>query len=272
MNKPNLIRRNRYAIYRGKYSPTILLWLISLVTILFVFNSCKKDNHNPDIPQGEKNLIVEFGTATIPVSAADSGYVIFKRVGTGIQTLQRFDKEGSFFKMDIGSLSSGEWTAYIYLYAGVPNTVQKREYFQSKKFTLTKAAAEIKLAAPAGTHEDAWERRAHFNSGTDLNAFISMDSENPYFRVNISDKSKWSYFAIFRSAYKKGPGGKELLADAGWECYADCFNNSTVFENSTHFIPFANQAKGKPWNYGEIEFMAIDKDNNEKDYFLPYNK
>lgn len=272
MNKQNLIPGNRYAIFRDQYSSNTLLRILSFITVLFVLNSCKKDNHTPDIPQGEKELIVEFGTATIPIAAADSGYVIFKRTGTGIQTLQRFDKDGPTYKLDMGSLSPGDWTAYIYLYAGVPNTMQKREYFQTKTFTLTKSAAEIKLAAPTGLVEETWKRRAHFHFGADLNTFISMDAEDPYFRISISDKTKWQYFAVIRSTYEKNSIGKELLADAGWECYTDCFNATMVFENSTHFIPFTNKAKGKPWNYGEIELLAIDKDNKETSYFFPYSK
>jgi hypothetical protein len=260
--------------FSGLFFSKDLFAVLSLITFIFFLGSCKKDNDPapPDPPQ-DPTLRVEFNNSTIPISLVDSGIIIFKKTGSATHILQRFEKHADSLRVDINSLSKGEWTANIYLYTGVANKNEKREYVISKIFNVSNNVTRVLLNAPTGALNDTWKPRVHYNFQKELDAYVPLNPEEPYFRLRVADRDKWKSYRVIRSAYNRIPGlGNELIASSEWKCEINCINNDRLFENSEFFIPFANNVKNKNWNNGEIEIIAIDQQNVERAYLFAYTK
>lgn len=253
------------------------LWTaLALISFIFFLSSCKKDNNpGPKPPEDYRDPIfkLDFSAATIPLNLVDSATVIFKKTGSQTHYVQRLEKTSTTMQVIINSLSKGEWTANVYLYSAVAGKDEKREYVISKIFEKGTGYMEMSVAAPNGTLNDAWSPRVHYRLQQEIDAYIPLNPEEPYFRLRVADRTKWKSYQVTRGAYNRIPGtGNELISSGDWKCQLNCINNDKLVEDSQFFVPFANGVKNKTWNNGEIEIIAVDQQGVEHGTLIRYNK
>jgi hypothetical protein len=228
-----------------------IIWLAVAVVFATLFASCSK-NPVVEVPLTEKQLLVGFNAATIPVNLVDSAMVIFKKKGSTTQYLKRFDKGPASMQVAIDDLPNGEWTAEMYIDGRSGNDTSRRQYRQEKSFTKDLRPGNVILNAPAGTIADAWKPSVILTDGArEVQVIVPLDNTDPGFEIRMKDKS-WSQFFIERLANHRTQAGNETMASARWECSGNCHTHDNWIFNTTAFRDFSEKVKTKTWNNGEI--------------------
>ena len=243
-----------------------------ILTAFILFGvSCKKE-HPQNNPYFDQQLIVQFGSTTIPFNLVDSATVIFRKQGSATQVFKRLDKTANSLNTIINDLSKGNWTADVYIYTRSADTTGRR-YLQSVALTTLHQKEAIKVTAPNGKIDDAWKPFVVFrDAGADIIATIPLDSREASFELLLKDK-KWDHFYMERYAHNRTNIGNETMAFGKWECSGGCYTYDNMITDTTTFIPFTETVKAKTWNNGEIYLSVSDAETGtEKTFFYVYNR
>jgi hypothetical protein len=217
-------------------------------------------------------LALSFSNSTIPVSLVDSGYIGLLKKGSITPYLLRFQKAGTEMMIDIDGFK-GEYTADIIIHTRVAGSDRRREYHRKMTVNIGNNKGKIFVDAPNGTLNDDWQPRIILSYHNELDFYVPLDQSDPYFRVAVTDRSKWKRFEVRRSANNKIPGaGTELISGDDWICPGYCFNQLNIIENSQAFLEHANRLKNKTWNFGEIEIIAETNAGFKTEDYYFYNR
>jgi hypothetical protein len=120
-------------------------FLAAVLLAVIVLPACKKDRTQPQQPSIERNVVIEFTAATIPISQADSASVIMKKEGSNTPYFRRFDKASGKMHLVMDDNLKGNWTAVFYVYTTEGNN--QHLYQRNVGFSLP-LSADMKLFAP----------------------------------------------------------------------------------------------------------------------------
>jgi hypothetical protein len=258
------------------FKSTYLLRLLIICTAIALFTACKKDKDPEPDPPVDKELLVNFSTASIDLGLVDSGFVVLKRQGAASQVFKRFEKKTGTLSFAIDDLSAGNWTAEMYIFARF-NASAGRRYRQDKTFTIQSGGAResITLTGPTGAITDAWKPYAFFrHEQMGVSIAVALDNTDPHFDVEVRD-TRWDLFYIERSANKwvQGPGGPNaFVAEYVWSCDNACYTSDKFINNNTGFLSFTQAVGNKEWDNGLIIVVLNDYDGADVQFTHKYNK
>jgi hypothetical protein len=268
------IAAGAYSIRNVQVSGSKLLLRLFIVCSLIVsFVACRKDKNEPTPPE-DKLLQVNFSASSIAHNLVDSGFVVLKKEGSAHQIYKRFEKNTGVMSFSIDGLSTGNWTAEMYIFARF-NASAGRRYRQDKTFTVPTGGAKqnITLAAPTGAITDSWKPYAFFRQEAQgVSIAVALDNTDPHFDIQVQD-TKWDLYYIERYASNRSQSGANAkVAEYIWSCDNGCYTSDKFINNNTAFLPFTQEVGNKEWNNGLIIVVVADNEGADVQFTHTYNK
>lgn len=131
-------------------------FLAALLLAVIVLPACKKDRTQP-LPGTpiDRNIVINFTSATIPFSQVDSASIIMNKQGTNQPHFRRFDKVPGELNLVMDDNLRGNWSAEFYVYTteGNNNHLYKREVGFSLPMT-----ADITVSGPDDGPAGLWTK------------------------------------------------------------------------------------------------------------------
>jgi hypothetical protein len=260
--------------YPGNFSSSLpgrnlsrIIFVLICSVILF---ACKKDKPRQD-DYKDHFLRINFSSATIPYQSVDSAYVLIKKQGSNLPAMKRFDPNNGSLEVVINDFKPAEYTAEIFMFGKMGNgDNNRRQYVQTKAYTLTPAGNDVIVTAPDGTIRDDWKPRVILSDAArEVEVFVPLDNADPYFEMRLKNRT-WTKFMIERLASNRNEIGNELIAEGKWECSNDCYTHDNWILNHTAFAAFSGKVATKTWNNGEIS-VQVEGPGKEQTFFFVYN-
>jgi hypothetical protein len=260
--------------YPGNFSSSLPGRNLSRITFALICSAilfaCKKDKPLQDHYK-DHYLRINFSQATIPYQSIDSAYVFIKKHGTNTPSMKRFDWNNGSLEVVINDFNPAEYTAEIFMYGKAVNGGDtRRQYVQTKAYTLTPAGNDVIVTAPNGSIRDDWKPRVILSDAAkEVEAIVPLDNADPYFELRLNNRN-WNKFTVERQASNRYEAGNELIAEGKWECSNDCYTHDNWILNNTAFAAFSNKVATKTWNNGEM-YVKLEGPGKEHTFFFVYN-
>lgn len=220
----------------------------SLVVLVILFSSCKKDKQETPAPQPDKDLTINLNAAYMPGSKIDSAVVLW--IVNGQTKTVKMQVAGDKLTAPLNSLTEGEGVLKLQLYSKVQFVYFNSLWLQDKQLVLKHKEA-ISLDGPSGFEDIKWIPRVLLhNISMKIYATVGLRPDDPYFFVEDAEKN---YNEIWISReYWKTRQGLQKVAGGVWECKSNCLNEKGDILNTEFFKFLPNQAGTKKWDHIEI--------------------
>jgi hypothetical protein len=260
--------------YPGNVSSSLPGRNLSRITFMLICSvilfACKKDKPYQE-DYKDHFLRINFSSATIPYQSVDSAYVFIRKQGSNMPYMKRFDGNNGSLEVVINDFNPGDYSAEIFMYGKAGTGANnRRQYVQTKAYTLTAAGNDVIVTAPNGTIRDDWKPRVVLSDAAkEVQAIVPLDNADPYFELRFNNRN-WNKFMVERLASNRNEIGNELIAEGKWECTNDCYTHDNWIVNNTAFTAFSAKVATKTWNNGEIN-VTVEGPGKEQTFFFVYN-
>jgi hypothetical protein len=246
--------------------------IVGLLALVTVFTACNKDIEPaptrpipaPTQPNPvAKELVIQFSNTGLPITDVDSTVVVVRDENKNIKKWETLQKSGAAFKLNLSNLTTGSYTAEIYVFTKVAPDNTARQYALTKNINLP-LQETVTINSPKGSFNDTWFQRAVFFEGqNDAVAIVAMDPRDAYYGVTFKE-AKWKIADLARFSVSE----RHLVA---MKSVSKNINGTIGFEEYWAFTPYVQQMAGKAWSKGYISLYIEHQDGREVFFDYEYS-